>query len=376
MRDECPVTPAVARLAAGAHLVLVVFSVNRSPSTQRFLAVQFDILLGRQGPADTWSRIVFGTVNRANGALAALGAVDANANRAPGPAADFFEAHCYSQTMGLSSNVLAFGAGWRVSDVICTAGPRDLPFEEQHNAVCVAAVTQGTFQYRSIRGSAVLSPGALLLGNFGHCFQCGHEHGTGDRCLSFQLTPDYVEAIVAGSGARQATFSVPNLPPMPSFAPLLAMAEAARDDGDAGEFEELTIALVGAVATALGNAARQTRAPTRQDERRVTDALRLIEVRAEDLEPGLSMTELASEVGMSPFHFLRMFRKIVGLTPYQFVLHTRLHRAAVRLRRSQEAVSSIALEAGFGDLSTFNRRFRRVMGLSPSAYRVRKRPLD
>jgi AraC family transcriptional regulator len=88
------------------------------------------------------------------------------------------------------------------------------------------------------------------------------------------------------------------------------------------------------------------------------------------------MTELASEIGMSPFHFLRVFRQIVGMTPYQFVLHTRLHRAAVQLRRSREAVSSIALEAGFGDLSTFNRRFRRVMGLNPSAYRARKSPFD
>jgi AraC family transcriptional regulator len=166
------------------------------------------------------------------------------------------------------------------------------------------------------------------------------------------------------------------LPPMSSFAHLLAMAEAARDEKDPRQFEELTIALVGAVATALGNAARQTRAPTKHDERRVTDALRLIEVRAEDLEPGLSMTELASEVGMSPFHFLRMFRQVVGMTPYQFVLHTRLRRAAVRLRRSREAVSSIALEAGFADLSTFNRRFRRVMGLSPTAYRARQTAFD
>jgi AraC family transcriptional regulator len=182
---------------------------------------------------------------------------------------------------------------------------------------------------------------------------------------------------VTGSGAGQAVFNVPNLPPTSAFAPLLAMAEAARDEGNPGEFEELTIALVGAVATALGNAARSTpRTPTSQDERRVTEALRLIEVRAEDLEPRLSMTELASEAGMSPFHFLRVFRQIVGMTPYQFILHTRLHRAAVRLRRSREAVSSIALEAGFGDLSTFNRRFRRVMGLSPSAYRARKSRLD
>jgi len=74
---------------------------------------------------------------------------------------------------------------------------------------------------------------------------------------------------------------------------------------------------------------------------------------------------------MSPYHFLRTFRQVVGVTPHQFILRTRLNRAAVRLRRSSESVSTIAFEAGFNDLSTFNRRFRRVMGASPSAYRAR-----
>jgi AraC-like DNA-binding protein len=76
---------------------------------------------------------------------------------------------------------------------------------------------------------------------------------------------------------------------------------------------------------------------------------------------------------MSPHHFLRVFAQVAGMTPHQFVLRTRLHRAAVRLRRSDEAVSAIAFDAGFNDLSTFNRRFRRLMGASPGAFRARSR---
>ena len=45
----------------------------------------------------------------------------------------------------------------------------------------------------------------------------------------------------------------------------------------------------------------------------------------------------------------------------------------MRLRASNEAISAIAFDAGFNDLSTFNRRFRRVTGLSPGAYRARAR---
>ncbi|MBN9549240.1 MAG: helix-turn-helix domain-containing protein, partial [Alphaproteobacteria bacterium] len=47
-------------------------------------------------------------------------------------------------------------------------------------------------------------------------------------------------------------------------------------------------------------------------------------------------------------------------------------RAAVRLRSSDVAVSTIAFDAGFNDLSTFNRRFRREMGETPGAYRARR----
>jgi AraC family transcriptional regulator len=266
-----------------------------------------------------------------------------------------------------TSHLLASGPGWSVRDIVCTAGPHDRPFEERHDAVCIAVVTHGTFQYRSELGAAVLAPGAVLLGNEGYCFECGHEHGTGDRCLAFQFAPDRLEEIVAAvPGARQAAFAVPHLPPSPRLMPLIAAAEAARDGGDGGELEELGLLLAGAVAAALTGADRGAHGPSRRDERRVTAALRRIE--AEAAEP-LALADLAREAATSPYHFLRTFRQVVGMTPHQFVLRTRLHRAAVRLRRTDESISAIAFEAGFSDLSTFNRRFRRVMGLSPGAYR-------
>jgi AraC-like DNA-binding protein len=279
--------------------------------------------------------------------------------------------NCYFPVMTVSTRILASGPGWHVADFICTAGARDRSFEEEHRYFCVAVVTNGTFRYRARQGTAMLAPGALLLGNAGACFECGHEHGAGDRCLSFQFEPGYFEKIVAGApGARRLAFDTPRLPPVAALAPLLAETEAARDRGEAAAFEELGVRIAGAAVTASLGGKPASNAPSARDQKRVALAMRRIEA---DSDTPLSLADLAAEAATSPYHFLRVFRAVAGMTPHQYVLRTRLHRAAVALRTSDAAVSTIALDAGFDDLSSFNRRFRGVMGASPSIYRARVR---
>ncbi len=267
--------------------------------------------------------------------------------------------------MAVTSHVLASGPDWRWADIVCDSGPRDPRFEERHADVSISAVTQGTFQYRSRQGAAVLVPGSVLLGNAGACFECGHEHGHGDRCLAFHCSPEFLENVASGvAGARRTSFSVSSLPPLRQLMPILAEVEAARDDRDAEALEELAVRLAGAVIALLSQATRRTQPPSSQDERRVTAAVRRIEDHADER---LSLRDLARGAGLSPYHFLRTFRQVAGMTPHQYVLRTRLHRAAVRLRRTDDAISGIAYDAGFNDLSTFNRRFHRLIGTHGSA---------
>lgn len=264
----------------------------------------------------------------------------------------------------MNTKPLASGPGWRIEDVICAAGPRDRPFEEQHDSVCVAAVTWGTFQYRTPGGRATLAPGALLLGNPGACFECSHEHGVGDRCRSFHFDPEFFEEVVASiPGARRLAFTTPRVPASDMLLPVVVAAEVA---GDNLEFEEAALRVAGAAAAAQCDALDSDRTP--RWEHRVTQIVRRIE--AEPEEP-VTLRQLARDAGMSPYHFLRTFNAVSGVTPYQFVLAQRLRRAAVRLRQTTDPISTIAYASGFGDLSTFNRRFRRVIGMSPGAWRNR-----
>lgn len=271
--------------------------------------------------------------------------------------------------MALTIHELASGDGWQVSDVVCDSGPGDRPFEELHDAMTIAAVTAGTFQYRGRRGTALLAPGAVLLGNAGTSFECGHEHGHGDRCLAFRFTPECLEAVVAAlPGGCRADFSRPSLPPLSDLLPLLTAAEIARNEADAPALEELALRLAAAVAGQLCVRTRSAPPASRREEARITAAVRRIEAGLDQPQP---LSELARAAAMSPYHFLRTFRRVVGITPHQFVLRLRLQRAAVRLRRTRHPVSAIAFDAGFGDLSTFNRRFRKVMGMPPSVYRLK-----
>src|SRR5262249_24070132 len=224
--------------------------------------------------------------------------------------------NCYIASMTMRYRILASGVGWTAYDNVCTAGPGDPPFEEQHAGVCIAAVTEGSFRYRSSQGRALLAPGAVLLGNFGYCFECGHEHGTGDRCLSFHFTPDHWETIVAAvPGARTATFALPRLPPLPSLIPSIAAIEAACAEGDHAALEELGLRVAGAAPAARAGTGGAVPPPSRRGQRRISDAVRRIAENVQEPVP-LSLAALASGAAMSPYHFLRTFRQVVGMTPH------------------------------------------------------------
>jgi AraC-like DNA-binding protein len=210
-----------------------------------------------------------------------------------------------------------------------------------------------------------------MLGNPGACFECGHEHGVGDRCLSFHFDPEFFEEIVASvPGARRLSFTIPHLSPSEMLLPVIAAAETADDNLG---FEEAALRVAAAAVTVESGASEGVR--NLRQERRVVAVLRRIE--AEPEEP-VTLGQLARDAAMSPCHFLRTFDAISGVTPYQFVLNQRLRRAAVRLRRTMDPISAIAYEAGFNDLSTFNLRFRRIIGMTPGAWRRRRllRPDD
>jgi AraC family transcriptional regulator len=87
------------------------------------------------------------------------------------------------------------------------------------------------------------------------------------------------------------------------------------------------------------------------------------------LEGNLRLSDLAGEVGISPSHLIRSFRKSTGKTPYQFLLHQRIDRARSLMRDHSTPLTQVALASGFADQHHLARVFRRITGVTPSSYR-------
>jgi AraC-like DNA-binding protein len=271
--------------------------------------------------------------------------------------------------------VIAEGQGWTVAEYLCCAGPGDPPFEERHERFAVVAVAEGTFRYRTDAGEALLHPGAVMLANAASCYECGHEHGVGDRCVSVHYAPTLFEEIATSvAGSSRTRFTAAMLPALSGLAPAtVAVERLAAAPVEPAPTEELALVFAERTLAALAAAPPRCRLHW-ADARRVSAVLRHVEAEATSR---VTLADMAALAGLSSYHFLRTFRRVTGSTPYRYLLELRLRRAATCLVETCEPVSAIAFDAGFGDLSTFNGQFRRAFGMTPTAYREkhsRRRP--
>lgn len=81
------------------------------------------------------------------------------------------------------------------------------------------------------------------------------------------------------------------------------------------------------------------------------------------------ITDIAREVGLSRFHFIRLFESVFGVTPHQYRIGARLDRAKDLLASSDYSVTDVCMEVGFSSLGSFSDMFARRVGIPPSAYR-------
>lgn len=212
---------------------------------------------------------------------------------------------------------------------------------------------RGSFQHHGARGSQVVGPGSLVVGQAGEAYACSHEGGGGDCGLLFQYEPSLLEGLSTKphSGVLQA---------QPRWQALALTAQGP----DALAADAAALALLEA-ATGQAQVPHQGKA---QERRRAQAGLALLEARHHE---AIGLKDLAAELGLSPWQAIRGFRQSLGTTPHQALMRIRLNQAQALLAQPELSVTEVALASGFGDLTNFLRCFKRHLGQSPGSHRRR-----
>ncbi len=96
--------------------------------------------------------------------------------------------------------------------------------------------------------------------------------------------------------------------------------------------------------------------------KRVHEARQILD---DESDQPLSISEIALEVGLSEFHFFRIFNQAFGTSPHQYRLTKRLENAKEKLSSKPVSISNLALESGFADVQSFSKAFKKAFGVAP-----------
>jgi AraC-like DNA-binding protein len=253
-----------------------------------------------------------------------------------------------------------------VCDFRCSAGPDDTPFAEQFGSHSISYVRKGSFGCHSRGRFFELVAGSILVGHPGDEFICTHDHVCGDECLSFFLTPELVQAI----GDRAEVWRVGAAPPLPELMVLGELAQAAADGRSDVGLDEVGHAFASRFVEVVSGRPQKLAPATARDRRRAVETALWID--AHSHRP-IDLEDAAGQADISPFHFLRLFSGVLGVTPHQYLLRSRLRHAARLLADDERSVTDVAYDVGFGDLSNFVRTFHHAAGVSPRRFREASR---
>jgi AraC-like DNA-binding protein len=253
-----------------------------------------------------------------------------------------------------------------ISEFRCDAGPGDKPFAEWRAGHSIAYVREGSFGCHCPAGFFELVAGSVLVGSPGDEYTCTHEHVCGDVCLSFFLSEGLVEAL----GGRSEVWQVGATPPLPELMVLGELAQTAADGNSDLGLDEIGQIFAGRFVEVVSGKARKQARPSARDRRRAVEAALWID---DNSNREVDLEDAARQAGLSPFHFLRLFSAVLGVTPHQYLVRSRLRHAARLLSDDAIAVTDIAYDVGFGDLSNFVRTFHRAAGVSPTKFRQASR---
>lgn len=233
---------------------------------------------------------------------------------------------------------------------------------ECSDSYAVSFVEQGRFSLLYKRQEILYQNGDVLLSypgttrRFGHPGECGD-----DVCLSVHFSPEVVRNVFMED--------VSGLPKLQASGRTMFLAWQIRRALECNESVWVESAILEALSALLTQASQWKPLFCRETQfrfyaKRIAEAKELLD---QSFDQNHSLLALGRSVGMSVFHFHRIFRQLVGITPHQYLLRRRLMHSLSLLKQGS-AVTRAALDSGFNNHGYFSRTFKKSFGITPREY--------
>lgn len=238
---------------------------------------------------------------------------------------------------------------------------------------------RGVYVKHGRLGNSLVDPQRAVFFSRGDTYETSHPHGCGDGGYYLIVPQRFLDGVLADLDPHRATtdergFTLQDgpLPAQAAIETRRIARDARTGRSDAFALEERTMEVARSVVAAAYTA-RGIRKPTRRadSQRRHREiAMTAAAILASRPEKSLSLAEVATQVGASPFHLSRVFHAQHGVTLREYHERTRLQLALNRIQSGERDLTRLAFDSGFTSHSHFTHRFRATFGVTPSWVRT------
>lgn len=240
--------------------------------------------------------------------------------------------------------------------------------KHSHDSYSIGLVEKGvsTFFFRGAYHH--IGPGQIALIPPDEVHACNPEDNSGWRYRMFHLDPAWLHHLaeqIAGRRDARPVFHGPVAEDPVVADSLLQLFTLLQKGGDIGEKENAMRETFSTLLLRLGKCHQPTGTPAE-----IPAAVLLAErYLRSNLEKSVSLETLAGLTGLSPYHFLRIFKTAKGLPPHAFQTQLRIELARKLLSQGDDIVN-VAYQTGFSDQCHFSRKFKQFTGTTPRQYKT------
>lgn len=265
---------------------------------------------------------------------------------------------------------------YQIADFKCLCDVCSVTLPEYNNSFYLSFIRKGFFEYRVFNGNHEAHIGRILISKPGYEHTTRHIDNQPDVSTAFEFKKSFFETL-KDHYASCAWFLKNN-----DIHSILLNSSAETDymhqhilgsvqskRASALQIDEMVMALLDKVMNTLGSKFNTSPVPQTFIKYHLTTIEAARQYIHEHFSENISLHQLAQHCHTSTFHFSRIFKAVLNMSPHQYLVCIRLQHAKILLTTTVKPVSDIAFECGFNSLEHFVTAYKQQFRINPTQHR-------